>query len=431
MRQVKPHVRRALASLVVLFLIPVIWLTPKRRHFLFWGPIPLINNKYWSEAMNRAGRPSRTLIRSHFFRQYSRDQFDTYFEDLIPRWLPAKGVWGPAFALFYVARHGTIIHIPFSGGPLATTHLWRFEAALLRAFGLRTVVIPYGADVWMLSRVTSTALRHVSLADYPESARNEPQVALRVRYWTKNADCIVCGGLTNGIGRWDVITVNPIVIDCDLWTPQSKYSPNDGLNGRCVRVLHSPNHRLTKGTEFLIRSVEELRGEGLNIELVVLEGIPNEEIRTAMSDVDIMAESFVFGYGMSGVEAMASGLPVMTNLGEEIDRGVHRRYAFLDECPILSTTPETLTSNLRLLVTSPSLREDLGRAGRKYVEKYHSYETAQYMFGLIHRKIESGEEINLVNMFHPVLGDYNRSRPPIKHPLVRGQYVRNRDGVRV
>ncbi|MEJ2126089.1 MAG: hypothetical protein P8X84_00995 [Candidatus Bathyarchaeota archaeon] len=47
----------------------------------------------------------------------------------------------------------------------------------------------------------------------------------------------------------------------------------------------------------------------------------------------------------------------------------------------IQTAKTTIKRNLRVLANSPDLREELGRAGRNYVEKYHSYETAQFVFG--------------------------------------------------
>jgi hypothetical protein len=44
----------------------------------------------------------------------------------------------------------------------------------------------------------------------------------------------------------------------------------------------------------------------------------------------------------------------------------------LRECPIVSATPDTLKRELRRLATEPSLRRELGRAGRQYVMNYHS-----------------------------------------------------------
>ncbi|MDD3072408.1 MAG: aminotransferase, partial [Candidatus Pacebacteria bacterium] len=85
--------------------------------------------------------------------------------------------------------------------------------------------------------------------------------------------------------------------------------------------------------------------------------------------------------------------------------------------PILSTSPENIKDNLRLLVENPSLRKELGEAGRKYVEKYHSYKAFQYMFSNVYKKIIEGKDIDLINLFHPLKSAYNNSMPKIKHPL--------------
>jgi isocitrate dehydrogenase kinase/phosphatase len=97
---------------------------------------------------------------------------------------------------------------------------------------------------------------------------------------------------------------------------------------------------------------------------------------------------------------------------------VFRRYGALDECPILSVCPENLVDQLRILITNPALRRQLGAASRAFVDKYHSFEMAQYLFGSIYAKILDGKDIDLFNLFHPLTSEYNRRRPYVDHPLV-------------
>jgi hypothetical protein len=96
-----------------------------------------------------------------------------------------------------------------------------------------------------------------------------------------------------------------------------------------------------------------------------------------------------------------------------------RRYSFLDQCPIVSTTPETIKENIRALATNPALRKQLGRAGRAYVEAYHSYENARYMFGAIYEKVLDGKAVDLMNLYHPLKGGANLAK--VDHPLVEGR----------
>ena len=189
------------------------------------------------------------------------------------------------------------------------------------------------------------------------------------------------------------------------------------------KILHTPNHRIVKGTEFLIASVKELRAEGLKVELDLLEGVSNNIIRSRMREADILADQFVLtGYALSACEGMASGLPVMSNVENETLTRVFRRYSFLDECPILSTSPESLKSNLRALVTRPKLREELGRAGRAFIEKYHSIESGRYLFRHVYDRLLHGSTSDLMNLYHP-LHSPHVNLPRIEHRLCENRLV--------
>jgi glycosyltransferase involved in cell wall biosynthesis len=410
-------------ALATLFAVGVAYLVPARRTTLVWGPDPILSNRYWSLAMREAGWNSVTLMHG-VYAINARPDFDLYFEDLVPRWLRRlglSGTLGPAAALLWVVRNARVMHMPFSGGVLGRTRWWRLEARLLRRKGIRTIVIPYGSDAYLYSQVIDPSLRLALLMSYPVAARREAEIAERVAYWTRHADAMITGPMIDGLGRTDVATVQAFCIDTRAWTAKSTYSGHDGRTGP-VRVLHTPNHRGFKGTEFLIEAVEDLQREGLLVELVLLEGVPNDQVRKTMLEVDILAEQFLASiYALSGIEGMASGLPVLVNLESEPHTRPFRRYSYLDECPALSTSPETIRANLRRLVADPSLRETLGRAGRRYVEKYHSYATAQYMFGAIYRQLLDGEVVDLMRLFHPLLSPYMKATPRIDHPLVENR----------
>ncbi len=180
-----------------------------------------------------------------------------------------------------------------------------------------------------------------------------------------------------------------------------------------MRVAHAPNHRGFKGTEFILAAVEQLRAEGLDVELVLIEGVQNSEVqRILTSEVDVLADQIIAtGYALNAIEGMAAGLPVLANLEDDRLTAVLRRYSYLDECPILSASPETIADRLRALVVDPDLRERLGRAAAAYAAKYHSDETAAYLYGAIYRHIWNGEDVPLIDLFHPLKSEYSRSRP--------------------
>lgn len=406
-----------LPALAVCALLP-----SRRRRKLVWGSMPLISNKYWSEAMKAAGHDSVTVMQDHYAIN-KRSDFDLYFEDLAPRLLPRvmrRGI-GACLGLAFALRRARVIHVSCMGFALDNSAFWRLEGPLLRLAGVKIVAMPFGGDFYRYSKVIDTSMRHALLASYPQLALREKAIERRVGYWSRRADAVVAGMMVDGLGRWDVTLNQFFHIDTHLWSAKPDHSSHDGENGP-VRVLHTPNHRGFKGTEFLIDAVERLRAEGLQIELVLLEKVPNEEVRAAMQQVDILAEQFIAtGYALNAIEGMASGLPVMANLEHEAYTRVFRRYGFLDECPILSTTPETLADNLRVLVRAPALRRELGLAGRAFAEKYHSYAAARYLFGAIYERILDGREVDLLGLFHPLKSEYNRRTARVTHPLVENR----------
>lgn len=417
-----------LLTLVMPGLLIAALLPCRRRTWLIWGSVPLINNKYWSAAMREAGYDTKTMMQGYYGISH-REDFDVYFADLAPARLPHLmriGI-GTIRALFQVLRQARVVHIPFEGFALNASMYWKLESTLLRLANVKTVVIPYGADANQYSRLTDTSLKAGLLASYPLLARKERAISQRVEHWSARADAVITGLMFEGLGRWDLTVPSAFCIDLKQWEPKRHYSDHDGRNG-VVRILHTPNHRGFKGTEYLIEAVDKLRGEGLQVELLLLEKVLNSQVRETLPTVDVLAEQFVAtGYALSGIEGMGSGVPVLANLEQEAYSRLFRRFSFLDECPILSTTPETLTENLRTLIGNPGLREELGRAGRAYVQKYHSYATAQYMFGAVYDRIVDRKDVDLINLFHPLKAEFNRRSAQIEHPLVENRLPPNWD----
>jgi glycosyltransferase involved in cell wall biosynthesis len=408
------------AALALPWLALIAFAGRNRQDTLVWGPVPILNNHYWSEALRRGGHRSLTLVEGVYTRINSRADFDMVFADLVPRVLavgPLRRACGPFYAFAYILRRARFLHLPYSGGPLSNTPFWRLEAPLLRRAGVRTVVIPYGADVALPSQVQDPSLREAFLSGSRHLVAREAQTRRRLTYWARHADAVIVGFTIEGLPRFDAALGNFVCVDVEDWEPKREYSGFDGRNG-AVSVLHAPNHRHLKGTEELLAAVQELRGEGLQIDLVLLEGTPNHVVRRTMREVDVLADQFILpGYGLAAIEALASGLPVMCNLEDEATTQLFDTRSFLSECPIVSTTVETITPNLRRMVSEPSLRRELGLAARAYAEKYHSYEAALFVFESVYMRIEDGSVRELDGLLAPD-SEYAQRRAKVHHPLV-------------
>jgi glycosyltransferase involved in cell wall biosynthesis len=407
---------------------------PPRLLFL---PVPIINNKYWANALKKKGLVSDTLMTGHF-KINSKNDFDFYFEDIKKEFVNSIAfklayLFGVhedflSYKLFdYAIKKYDIFNMPFTGGILSFTPLAKQEAQLLHTVGARIITLAYGFDYFQYSRVLDPSYRHAIIANYPEMARKEFIVHENYKYWAEHSDIIMGSMATDGLGRWDIIPVNTVTIDADLWQPAKKKSNADGVSG-VVKISHSPNHRFVKGTEFIIDAVNKLKSENILVELILVENKTNEQVREILqNEVDIHIEQLVYtGYALSAIEGMACGLTVITNEDNELLTRVLRRYSFLNECPVVSATPENIGEILKCLVRNPSLRHELGEAGRKYIEKYHSEHTAQSMFLKIIDKIWYGKNCDLMSFFHPLNTDsYNNSLAKVEHPLIENRIPAN------
>lgn len=392
----------------------------RKRPRIVWGPEPLLSYAHWSRAMRKAGHESETVMHSVYSRINQQDDFDVLYEDIAPpQW---AFLLGPYKAFIRSLFRADVFQHHYAGGFLSSTPLWRFEAQLLHVAGAKVVTQAHGDDAHLSSQIADLSLRHALLSSYPLLARNEARTKRRVLYWTQHSDCTFGGLMMDGLGRWDVLPSSIATVDVGVWRRTHPYTRADGYNGP-VRIAHAPNHRGFKGTEFILAAIEQLQGEGLDIELKLLEGYQNADIRRIFtSEVDVLVDQIIAtGYALNAVEGMAAGLPVVANLEDDQLTGVLRRYSYLEECPILSATPETIADRLRALVTDPDLRERLGRASEAFAAKYHSDEAAAYLYGSIYRRIWNGEDIALLDLFHPLKSEYNRATPVIEHGLVRNR----------
>jgi len=266
----------------------------------------------------------------------------------------------------------------FDGGLLGPTPFWRAELPLLKLAGKRIVVYPYGGDARLASETRRQGGWN-AYTDIPPDAedRDERAVRRRLAAFGRWADVILgCGDLVEHLPRLDGVL--PYPIDVSEWTPVE--TPRDDV----VRVVHSPNHRRYKGTRFVIDAVSRLQDEGLPVELVLVEGVRNDEARTLYERADIVADQFLLGaYALFAIEGMALGKPVLCYLDDRF-RPYHPEW---DECPIVNTSPDDLLPNLRRLVSDHDLREELGRRGPPYVRKHHSLERVGAQMDAIYRRV--------------------------------------------
>jgi glycosyltransferase involved in cell wall biosynthesis len=409
---------------ILLFSILIIRIFTKKKstnHKIVWGGTPIISYAIFSKSMNLAGYHSETIVKNYYSIN-NRNDWDSvvsddysffYFMDI------------KIFFAFIISLIKYDIFFISCDGFLLNQRLYYLEFLCFKFLGKKLVVIPYGSDAFVYRRLASNDMIHVLLTDYHESSRQQNEVAKRLDFWMAKADVVVPGLIgPEGLGRWDVLIPNSSCIDLDDWKSDKKFSNfSNGSSGEIV-IAHAPNHRFVKGTEFIFDAINNLIKEGYKIRFKIIEKTNNNELRKIFkSEVDIYIDQLILhGHGLAAIESMACSVPTICNLEDQAHFQHLRRWSYFNECPLISASPENLVDVLRKLIVRVELRHQLGKAGRKYVEKYHGLDSAQYLFiNVINYAL--GKKKNLINLYHPLLGEYPNRLPKIQHPLVNNRIV--------
>ena len=351
------------------------------------GPDPMINNVYHKKALVQQGYSAETFVNDIYF---ITNEFDRIF---MPKFFGMRLLirLSNLLFLFAIFRY-RCLYVYFNGGALNTTvMLWRFEPQLYRLAGVRTVVMPYGSDVQDLLRTPNLLFRHVMANDYPLHRNSRKIITKKIDIWSSHADHVISGcDWVDYMHFWDTLMVAHFSIDIERWQPTegaSVAAPVD--SGRPFRVLHAPNHKAIKGSDFFTRAVEELRAEGESIELVLVQNLPNEEIRKLIDTVDIVADQLIIGwYAMFAIEAMAMGKPVLCYLREDLKRlYIDAGLILENEIPLIDCSTTNVKNVLRELMHDPSRLKDAALRGPEYVRRHHSTEAVGDVFGRINKAI--------------------------------------------
>jgi hypothetical protein len=244
------------------------------------------------------------------------------------------------------------------------------DLALLKRAGKRVVVTFEGSDCRSSRAAELTEDRHsreVLEELYP--ARRDDAKRRTVEALDRHVDAI--------------FALTPDLLDHlpsrTVYVPQASVDPTElsppairSDERRPLRIVHAPSDRLTKGSGFLIEAVEQLRAEGLQVELQLVERMPHDRALELVAEADVIVDQLIIGwYGVVSVEAMALGKPVLCYLTA---RALANAPAKLVEgLPVLRTSASTITEDLRALITTRSADlAEAGRRGRSFVETWHA-----------------------------------------------------------
>ncbi len=343
---------------------------------ILWGPTPIINISTNAAADRLFGYQSDTLV----YRPY---YVTSDFTFNLERWwrIPPCALIIPWAVFVWAVLRYDVFQLYFDGGFLNRTIGKRLEMPLLKILGKKIVVSAYGADVRTERKTrnlgtynccTDCTQRLVAcICDESKAKRNLDHVRRYADRTLSMGDMTeYTPGSQNDVFYW--------AIDLKKW-PFVGASPSS----KPVKVVHAPNHPQFKGTRFLIACIQELKDEGLPVDLRLVSGVSHDEAMEIYKQADIIADQFLIGWhGNFAVEAMALGKPVLAYIRKP------ETYLPQDmECPIVSANPDTLKVELIRLIENPEVRVELGIKGRQFVEAVYSLERVGARMDRIYREV--------------------------------------------
>lgn len=148
-------------------------------------------------------------------------------------------------------------------------------------------------------------------------------------------------------------------------------------------LVHCPSSKAKKGTEAVLKAVENLRGRH-DFEFRLVHGVPRNQALAMMAECDLYLDQFTIGaHGLAALEAMAFGKPVLCYIKPSLVG------TYPTDMPIVNANQDNLAQVLEPLLRDGTLRHDIGRRSRAYVEKYHdAHKLARELVGIYEELIE-------------------------------------------
>lgn len=281
------------------------------------------------------------------------------------------------------------------------SNIWTFR--MLRWAGIRIVVAPHGGDmVYKVPFVNRYDVVARKQRDYPDwdLATFETIARTRIELFCRYSSMVLSAdnGLRRYLPRNDLL-FKYFPIDCAALSPSALRQPNE-----VPVVIHAPNHRLTKGSDFLLSAISRIQQAGIACRLELLEGLPRTEALQRYQNADVIADQFCDGaFGLFAIEGLALGKPVLTYLDQE-----HLGDPVFN-LPLVNTNAENMERVLAVLLQVPALRDRLGRIGRESVETYQSVPALAEVWGQIYRHVWWGDALELEKTRHFGAGRKPRS----------------------
>jgi hypothetical protein len=264
-------------------------------------------------------------------------------------------------ALWAIHRHDALI---FSFG----SSIFPGDLLLAKLLKKKTLLIFHGSD----SRppyIDATQFQRFKSDPVKGVARCSRQYAKRIRRFEEQASFLITLPSSSQFFSKPAISYLAFGVPC---LPE-KLKEDDCNQGGPVRILHTPTNREVKGSDYIIKVIEELKLEGLNIDLRVLSNVSNCVVRHELRICDLVVDQAYSDTPLASFacEAATFGRPVLVcGFFQEETASFHKSVPLPPSC---YCDPRNLKAELKALILSAERRIKLGLALRAFVRERWNY----------------------------------------------------------
>jgi len=165
----------------------------------------------------------------------------------------------------------------------------------------------------------------------------------------------------------DHTKIDPSLVFIPIPFDASGITPRQHEN-KVLRIGHSPTRRSAKGTGDIIKAIDRLKKK-TRLEFLLIEGVSNKkcmELKTTCDiGIDQIGNYAGTGYGRSGLEFLALGIPTITEIPGEYEH-------LLPGHPFINATVSDFEDVLYKLLTDAASRQQKSTQGIKWVNDFPS-----------------------------------------------------------
>jgi hypothetical protein len=246
----------------------------------------------------------------------------------------------------------------------------RLELMLMRAFRKRLIFVYVGSDIRppYIGAIGQTFV--ASQRAHERLLRRARRVKQRVAVHERYADYIVNSPSTAQFHQQRFINWFSLGVPRHLTMDATILLPTQ-VHQR-IRILHAPSKPLTKGTPIILEIIERLKAKGYDIDLVMIQNMPNSAVLEELSRCDFIVDEMYSDTPMAifATEAAYFSKPAVIGgyFSDDVSDYIHRE----DIPPSMFVLPEHVEAAIERLIVDVEFRHTLGCQAKKFIDEHWS-----------------------------------------------------------